>query len=84
MMTQKEMETARKRIAKMQTKIEKLKRETYDLEVMQANLRGQVKETEAYNAEMVERVNFMNGQKFLERRDTPYYCSPSSETYWSS
>ena len=84
MMTQKEMETARKRIAKMQTKIEKLKRETYDLEVMQANLRGQVKETEAYNAEMVERVNFMTGQKFLERRDTPYYCSPSSETYWSS
>jgi hypothetical protein len=26
----------------------------------------------------------MNGQAFLERYDTPYTCSPSSETYWSS
>ena len=23
-------------------------------------------------------------RKFQERYDTPYYCSPSSETYWSS
>ena len=23
------------------------------------------------------------GQEFKERYDTPYYCSPSSETYWS-
>lgn len=32
---------------------------------------------------MVERRNIMNGEIFLERYDTPYYCSPSSETYWS-
>lgn len=31
----------------------------------------------------VERRNILNGQKFMERYDTPYYCSPSSETYWS-
>jgi len=32
---------------------------------------------------MVEKRNAMNGEVFMERYDTPYYCSPSSETYWS-
>ena len=32
---------------------------------------------------MVERKNAMNGLVYMERYDTPYYCSPSSETYWS-
>jgi hypothetical protein len=32
---------------------------------------------------MVERTNMMGGGKFMERYDTPYYCSPSSESYWS-
>ena len=27
--------------------------------------------------------NMMNSKEFKERYDTPYYCSPSSETYWS-
>ena len=31
----------------------------------------------------VERTNIMTGQKFQEDIDTPYFCSPSSETYWS-
>ena len=30
-----------------------------------------------------ERTNMMNGKKFMESINTPYYCSPSSETYWS-
>ena len=32
---------------------------------------------------MVERTNMMSGKKFMESINTPYYCSPSSETYWS-
>jgi hypothetical protein len=32
----------------------------------------------------VTRDNLLSGQKFQERYDTPYYCSPRSETYWSS
>jgi len=32
---------------------------------------------------MVTSKNMMNGKEFQERYDTPYYCSPSSETYWS-
>lgn len=31
----------------------------------------------------VTRKNLMSGIEFKERYDTPYYCSPSSETYWS-
>ena len=31
----------------------------------------------------IERKNLMTGAKFLERYDTPYYCSPSSESYYS-
>lgn len=32
---------------------------------------------------MVERTNLMSGKTFMEDEDTPYYLSPSSETYWS-
>ncbi len=32
----------------------------------------------------VTRTNMMGGAEFQERYDTPYYCSPSSEAYWSS
>jgi hypothetical protein len=32
----------------------------------------------------VTRKNMMSGKEYLERYDTPYYCSPSSETFWSA
>ena len=32
---------------------------------------------------MVTRVNMMGGKEYQERYDTPRYCSPSSEAYWS-
>jgi len=31
----------------------------------------------------VERTNIITGKKFMEDIDTPYFCSPSSESYWS-
>ena len=31
----------------------------------------------------VSRKNMMSGKEFQERYDTPYFCSPSSESYWS-
>jgi hypothetical protein len=31
----------------------------------------------------VTRKNLMGGNEFTERYDTPSYCSPSSESYWS-
>lgn len=32
---------------------------------------------------MVERTNLMSGKKYMEPSNTPSYCSPSSEAYWS-
>jgi hypothetical protein len=32
----------------------------------------------------VLRENVMTGKEFQERYDTPWSCSPSTETYWSS
>jgi hypothetical protein len=31
----------------------------------------------------VVRTNLMTGKEFTESVNTPYYCSPSSESYWS-
>lgn len=38
----------------------------------------------ANKEQFVERTNLMTGKTFMESVNTPYYCSPSSETYWSS
>jgi hypothetical protein len=35
------------------------------------------------SANLVERTNYMTGAKFMEAADRPYFCSPSSETFWS-
>jgi hypothetical protein len=32
----------------------------------------------------VSRKNMMSGKEYQERYDTPYYCSPSSETFWNA
>ena len=32
----------------------------------------------------VTRRNALTGKEFKERYDTPYFCSPSSESYWSN
>ena len=31
----------------------------------------------------VERVNIMSGRRYMEGVNTPRYCSPASEAYWS-
>jgi hypothetical protein len=40
-------------------------------------------DTKSYKPRMVERTNLMSGKKYQEDVNTPYFCSPSSETYWS-
>ena len=35
------------------------------------------------HATYVTKTNLMGGAEFQERYDTPYYCSPASESYWS-
>jgi hypothetical protein len=31
----------------------------------------------------IKKHNLMGGAEFLERYDTPHFCSPASESYWS-
>jgi hypothetical protein len=31
----------------------------------------------------VTKTNLMGGKEFQERYDTPHFCSPASESYWS-
>lgn len=39
--------------------------------------------TTHYRPRMVERTNIMTGEKFEEDVNTPRFCSPSSESFWS-
>lgn len=32
----------------------------------------------------VTQRDFLSGREFRERYDTPYFCSPRSESYWST
>lgn len=37
-----------------------------------------------YIEQTVVRHHLLNGEPLFERINHPYYCSPSSETYWST
>lgn len=39
---------------------------------------------EGKEPKMIEKTHALTGEKFMESEDTPYYLSPSSETYWSA
>ena len=41
-------------------------------------------DTQTYKPKMVTHTNLMSGAEFQEDVNTPYFCSPSSETYWSA
>ena len=38
---------------------------------------------EKYVVKMVEKINMMSGLPYMEASNTPSYCSPASESYWS-
>jgi len=40
-------------------------------------------DTKHYQPRMVEKTNIMTGEKFEEDVNTPCFCSPSSESFWS-
>ena len=51
--------------------------ELYDLYHPSKGYRFEIHET------YVKKHNLLGGNEFMERYDTPYYCSPASESYWS-
>ena len=62
--------------------------DTEDRDMLEHSVKHTWRESQGYRYEIhetyVTRKNLLSGQEFQERYDTPYYCSPSSETYWSS
>jgi hypothetical protein len=59
--------------------------EKVDIQTINSNRQSRIRGYAKYRGDrMVTRVNMMTGNEFQERADTPYYCSPSSETYWAS
>ena len=59
--------------------------EKIEIRTINSNRQSRIRSYESYGgSRLVTRKNFMTGKEFQERADTPYYCSPSSETYWSS
>ncbi len=55
-----------------------------EMRELQSGLYPQPKYRMELHETYVTRRNLMGGAEFKERYDTPYYCSPSSETYWSA
>jgi hypothetical protein len=60
---------------------------TDNVSMLEHTVKHTYRESQGYRYEIhetyVTRKNLMSGQEFEERYDRPYYCSPSSETYWS-
>lgn len=60
---------------------------TDNLSMLEHTVRHTYRASQGYRYEihvtMVTRTNMMGGAEYQERYDTPRYCSPSSEAYWS-
>ena len=61
--------------------------DTENLSMLEHSVKHTWRVSQGYRYEIhktyVTHKNLMTGQEFRERFDTPYFCSPSSETYWS-
>jgi hypothetical protein len=57
--------------------------EPFSIKVHSRNKQSRIRSYQMFGGDrMVTRKNALTGAEFQERADTPYYCSPSSETYW--
>ena len=67
--------------------VHKMDYDTDNLSMLEHTVKHTWRVSQGYRYEihetMVERENMMGGGKYWERYDTPRYCSPSSEAYWS-
>lgn len=77
-----------RRTKKGERLFEKFDTEAPKLGTLESNVAAKYPENKGYRFEIhetyVTRTSAMSGEEFQERYDRPYYCSPSSETYWSS
>lgn len=61
--------------------------EVSDKSMLEHTVKHTYRASQGYRYEIhetyVTRTNMMGGKEYQERYDTPHYCSPSSEAYWS-
>jgi hypothetical protein len=61
--------------------------EVSDKSMLEHTVKHTYRTSQGYRYEIhetyVTRTNMMGGKEYQERYDTPRYCSPSSEAYWS-
>ena len=61
--------------------------DTDNLSMLEHTVKHTWRAAQGYRYEIHEtyvlRKNMMSGAEYKERYDTPHYCSPSSESYWS-
>jgi hypothetical protein len=61
--------------------------ETTDRSMLEHTVKHTYRASQGFRYEIhetyVTRTNMMGGAEYQERYDTPRYCSPSSEAYWS-
>jgi hypothetical protein len=67
--------------------VQKQDYDTDNLSMLEHTVKHTWRASQGYRYEihvtMVTRTNMMGGAEYQERYDTPRYCSPSSEAYWS-
>lgn len=82
-----EVYKADKRVKSGERLVEKVDIDAAKLSVLEFNCDAKYPAAKGYRYEIhetyVTRKNLMSGKEFTERYDTPYFCSPSSESYWS-
>ena len=75
------------RTKKGERMVSKTDYETTDKSMLEHTVKHTYRASQGYRYEIhetyVTRVNMMGGKEYQERYDTPRYCSPSSEAYWS-
>jgi hypothetical protein len=67
--------------------VSKVDYDTDNLSMLEHTVKHTYRASQGFRYEIhetyVKKQNLMGGAEFTERYDTPYYCSPASESYWS-
>ena len=75
------------RTKKGERMVSKTDYDTDNLSMLEHTVKHTYRASQGYRYEIHEtyviRTNMMGGKEYTERYDTPRYCSPSSEAYWS-
>jgi hypothetical protein len=76
-----------RRVKSGERMVHKMDYDTKNLSMLEHTVKHTWRAGQGYRYEIhetyVTRTNMMSGSEYQERYDTPRYCSPSSEAYWS-